>query len=77
MPGLKTPCSMNIEYQEFHKLQLLKDVAEKLVDGVQATNLNADSAEHWLIQRELQKHGLEREGFYDVAVFMFCRLNQN
>ena len=55
--------------------QLLKDVAEKLVDGDKVITEHVDSAEHWEIWRDLVKNGMEESGYYDLAVFMFCMLN--
>ena len=56
-------------------LQLLKDVAEKLVDNDSVITDHVDSAEHWEIWRKMVKHGMEESGYYDLAVFMFCMLN--
>ena len=55
--------------------QLLKDIAEKLVDADEVLTEHADSAEHWEVWRKMVKHGMEESGYYDLAVFMFCMLN--
>ncbi|XP_063681205.1 uncharacterized protein LOC134816337 [Bolinopsis microptera] len=56
-------------------IELLQDVAEKLVDGEQVMTEHVDSAEHWKLWRKMVKHGMEESGYYDLAVFMFCMLN--
>lgn len=61
---------------ELSDVELLKDVAEQLIDGADVTSQRLDSVENYEILKELSKHGLEREGYYDVAVFMFCKLNR-
>jgi len=58
-------------------LELLKDVAEILEDGDDPTAPVAlDSAEHWTWWRDMVKSlSMGEEGYYDIAVFMFCMLN--
>ena len=56
-------------------LQLLKDIAEKLMDGDEAVTEQVDSAEHWQTWREMVKEGMDESGYYDLAVFLFCMLN--
>ncbi|XP_063688307.1 uncharacterized protein LOC134821531 [Bolinopsis microptera] len=56
-------------------IELLKDIAEKLVDDDGVLTVHADSAEHWKVWRKMVKHGMEESGYYDLAVFMFCMLN--
>ncbi|XP_063689171.1 uncharacterized protein LOC134822188 [Bolinopsis microptera] len=56
-------------------IELLKDIAEKLVDDDGVLTVHADSAEHWKVWRKMVKHGMDESGYYDLAVFMFCMLN--
>ena len=55
--------------------QLLKDIAEKLVDDDGVITEHVDSAEHWETWRKMVKEGMDESGYYDLAVFLFCMLN--
>ena len=55
--------------------QLLKDIAEKLVDEDGVITDHVDSAEHWQTWREMLKQGMDESGYYNLAVFLFCMLN--
>lgn len=56
-------------------IELLKDVAEKLVDEDGVITKHVDSAEHWQLWREMVKEGMDASGYYDLAVFLYCMLN--
>ena len=58
-------------------LQLLRDVAEKLVDGEGVTDdkLDEDPA-NWALWKESILLPDDYPGNYDLAMFMFCMLNQ-
>lgn len=58
-------------------LQILKDVAEVMQDGDEGTAaVFLDSADHWAWWRNMVKRlSMGEEGYYDIAVFMFCMLN--
>ena len=58
-------------------LQILKEIAEVMVDGDEGTAaVFLDSADHWDWWRNMVKRlSMSDEGYYDIAVFMFCKLN--
>ncbi|XP_063695349.1 uncharacterized protein LOC134826782 [Bolinopsis microptera] len=56
-------------------IELLKDIAEKLVDDGGIISVHVDSTEHWEVWRKKMKHGMGESAYYDLAVFMFCMLN--
>jgi len=58
-------------------LELLQEVAEKLVDGDGVMEAPIDSAEHWDYWKQSVKTAMRDDLYYDLAVFMFCRLNMN
>lgn len=56
-------------------VELLGDIAEKLVDNEEVISQHIDSSEHWEFWKNLIKQGMDESGFYDLAVFLFCTLN--
>lgn len=56
-------------------LELLKDVAEKLVDEDHVMEYHIDSAEHWEYWKNILILSSEASAYYDLAMFMFCMLN--
>ena len=52
-------------------------MAEILVDGDDPTApVDLDSAEHWSWWRDMVKDlSMGDEGYYDIAVFLYCALN--
>ncbi|XP_063683215.1 uncharacterized protein LOC134817811 [Bolinopsis microptera] len=57
-------------------VELLKDVAEKLVDKSNVMGYHIDSAEHWEYWKNVLKLPQDESHYYDLAMFMFCKLNQ-
>ena len=55
--------------------QLLTDVVEKLVDNQQPMGYHPDSAEHWETWKNMLKLPQDESHYYDLAMFMFCKLN--
>lgn len=58
-------------------VKILKEIAEVMVDGDEGTAaVFLDSADHWDWWRNMVKRlSMSDEGYYDIAVFMFCKLN--
>jgi len=56
-------------------VELLRDVAEQLVDGSGVMTTRIDSEEHWESWREMVKSAMRQDLYYDLGVFMFCMLN--
>jgi len=56
-------------------VELLRDVAENLVDGEGVMDHELDSAEHWEYWRTILKTAMRDDLYYDLGVFMYCMLN--
>ena len=55
--------------------QLLTDVVEKLADNQPPRDFRIDSAEHWKTWANMLKLPQDESHYYDLAMFMFCKLN--
>jgi len=56
-------------------VELLREVAEELVDGSGVMEHQLDSAQHWDYWKRLLKTAMRDDLYYDLGVFMFCMLN--
>lgn len=56
-------------------VELLRDVAETLVDGSGVMEHELDSAEHWDYWKTMLKTAMRDDLYYDLGVFVFCMLN--
>lgn len=56
--------------------ELLEEVATQLVDKrTQVMQQHLDSPESWEFWKKTMKESMSESGYFDLAVFMFCRLN--
>jgi len=69
--------SVSFEGIDFERsdVELLKDVAEKLVDHDIVMVHHIDNPEHWEYWKNFLKLPREEAAYYDIAMFMFCMLN--
>lgn len=56
--------------------ELLEEVATQLVDTrTQVMSVHLDSPEHWEFWKKTMRASMSEDGYYDLAVFMYCKLN--
>jgi len=55
---------------------LLEEVATQLVDTrTQVMSVHLDSPENWEFWKKTMRASMSEDGYYDLAVFMYCKLN--